>query len=55
MKLNRDTIVGFIALVLSAVGLAMALFCTETWEKVIGLLIVAINVIVALDLMSDNL
>lgn len=55
MKRKKEAFIAIIALTLFAVGLIMAFFCTEAWQRVLGLAIAAINVIVAIDFMSDSL
>lgn len=55
MKPKKEAFIAMIALTLFAVGLIMAFFCTEAWQRVLGLVIVTINVIIAIDFMSDSL
>lgn len=55
MKLDKKAFIAIIALILFAIGLIMAFFCTEAWQRVLGLVIVIINLIITIDFMSDSL
>lgn len=55
MKRKKDTFIAIIVITLYAVGFMMAFFCTEAWQRVLGLAIITINAITAIDFMSDSL
>ena len=55
MKLTKKDMIAMICLALFALGLICLFYAPYTWLKIVGAVVAILNVIVAVDYMSDSL